>query len=282
MLVAWSRAEVEATVEDYLHMLTSELNGTPYNKTEHRTQLRHLLKSRSDGAIERKHQNISAILIEIGLPYISGYKPLRNYQQLLYEVIVDRVNSQARLLDAAEQQVSAPATLPPVADILGILESPPHSSSKPLSLIKESRPIYHRQHEVNFLEREAHNSALGAAGELFALRYEQARLLHAGKEHLAGRVEHVALTIGAREGFDIRSFETSGKDRLIEVKTTAYGKETPFFLSRNELVVSKEHAPAYHLYRLFGFRKDPRMFVIDGDLNTACQLKPTMFMASVL
>ena len=185
------------------------------------------------------------------------------------------------LLRAAEQQVSAPAAAPSVADILSILESPPLRSDKVPYRVGERRPAVSPRPEVNFLEREAHNSALGAAGELFALHYEQARLIHVGKENLASRVEHVALTIGAREGFDIRSFETSGKDRLIEVKTTAYGKATPFFLSRNELAVSKERAPAYHLYRLFAFRKDPRMFVIDGALDKACDLNPTMFMASV-
>ena len=29
---AWSRAEVEATVADYLHMLTMELTGQQYNR----------------------------------------------------------------------------------------------------------------------------------------------------------------------------------------------------------------------------------------------------------
>ena len=35
----WSREEVEAIVADYLHMLTLELAGQSYNKTEHRQYL---------------------------------------------------------------------------------------------------------------------------------------------------------------------------------------------------------------------------------------------------
>ena len=34
---------------------------------------------------------------------------------------------------------------------------------------------------VNYLEREARNSALGRAGELFVVKYERARLIDIGK-----------------------------------------------------------------------------------------------------
>ena len=74
----WSRAEVEATVADYFDMLDHELRGRGYNKSAHRRRLAALLNHRTDGAVERKHQNINAILIELGFVYVVGYKPLRN------------------------------------------------------------------------------------------------------------------------------------------------------------------------------------------------------------
>ena len=46
------------------------------------------LDRRTKGSIERKHQNISAVLHEVGCPFIGGYKPLGNYQALLKEVVV--------------------------------------------------------------------------------------------------------------------------------------------------------------------------------------------------
>src|ERR1035441_4200999 len=64
-------------------MLQKELAGRDYNKTEHRNRLIKLLNNRSDGSVEFKHQNISAALINLGSPYIKGYKPRWNYQQLL-------------------------------------------------------------------------------------------------------------------------------------------------------------------------------------------------------
>jgi hypothetical protein len=86
----WSREEVEATVGDYFDMLGEQLRGQAYNKSEHRRRLGRLLKNRSAAAIERKHQNISTVLIKLGFVYIEGYKPLPNYQRLLFEVVSER------------------------------------------------------------------------------------------------------------------------------------------------------------------------------------------------
>ena len=72
----WSLLEVEATVRDYFDMLASELRGAPYIKAAHNETLRALLDDRTRGAVERKHQNISAVLIELGFPYINGYNRL--------------------------------------------------------------------------------------------------------------------------------------------------------------------------------------------------------------
>ena len=80
--------EVADIVSDYFHMLTLELAGQNVNKTAHRRALMQRLSGRPDGSVERKHQNISAILIELGCPYIGGYKPLPNYQRLLREAVI--------------------------------------------------------------------------------------------------------------------------------------------------------------------------------------------------
>src|SRR6184192_2167961 len=93
----WSREEVEAAVADYFDMLAKELRGEPFNKAEHNRVLQRMLDKRSRGSVERKHQNISAILIEAGFPYIDGYKPLGNYQELLQSVVRERLAGAATL-----------------------------------------------------------------------------------------------------------------------------------------------------------------------------------------
>ena len=110
----WTREEVEAAVADYFNMLNKELQGQPYSKAEHRRNLAAMLNNRSPGSIERKHQNISAVLLKLGFPYITGYKPLRNYQQLLFDVVSDRLSSSRSLLELVRKQVESPANVPVV------------------------------------------------------------------------------------------------------------------------------------------------------------------------
>ena len=109
----WSRVEVEAAVEDYFKMLAMELRAEPFNKAEHNRLLQQKLNNRTRGSIERKHSNTSAILIELGYPYIDGYKPLGNYQSLLRFVVEDRLARAAGLNEAVREIVDEPARLSP-------------------------------------------------------------------------------------------------------------------------------------------------------------------------
>lgn len=109
----WSPEEVQLTVADYFSMLHSELLGQPYSKTEHRRRLRPLLHGRSDGSVEFKHQNISAVLVHLGFPYIAGYKPRGNYQRLLMDAVEEYLAGQNLLQeDIGTSPVLNPSQLP--------------------------------------------------------------------------------------------------------------------------------------------------------------------------
>jgi len=277
----WSREEVEATVADYFDMLGKELKGSNYNKAEHNRSLFKLLDSRSHGSIERKHQNISAVLASLNIPYIRGYKPLYNFQRLLFEVVSERLNSSPKLLNLIDNYVQKPASLPEVDDILATLVKPPVVDTAGANLFKlEAREIT-PQFRVDYFAKEARNQFLGLAGEEYVLRFEKARLRAEGKESLACKVEHVATTRGDSLGFDILSFENTGEERLIEVKTTSLGPLVPFFVTRNELIVSKREFQHYYLYRVFGFRQRPKLFYKKGSLEQSFRLDPTEYMARI-
>lgn len=279
MSEAWSHEEVEAAVADYFDMLSSELRGEPFNKAEHNRQLQQLLRNRPRGSIERKHQNISAILIELGYPYIDGYKPLGNYQQLLRSVVETRLSAAASLHQTVATVVAAHVdAIPVVSDILSIQVDPPKRDQKESRLYEgATTPIAPTRR--NYLELEARNQSLGLAGEEMVIQFEHKRLWQAGQRKLADRLEHVSRTKGDHLGYDIHSFETDGRDRLIEVKTTRFGSMTPFFASRNEVVVSEECEREYQLYRLFNFREQPKLFVLAGSLRDTCELAPVSFSA---
>lgn len=276
MSESWTREEVEATVADYLHMLTMELTGQHYNKTDHRRKLIRLLKNRSEGAIERKHQNISAILIESGCPYISGYKPLGNYQNLLYRVVADRLKDNDLFDQAALAAVQMPAAAPLPNDFSNVLVDPPKLT---YTAREPDAPKIRTATKRDYIDREARNASLGQAGEEFVVHYERWRLISGGHERLASKVEHVAKTQGDGLGFDVLSFDTTGKERLIEVKTTSFGKETPFFITKNEVDLSRSETDHFQLYRLFEFRKEPHIFSFRGAVDNHCHLDPITFRA---
>lgn len=175
----------------------------------------------------------------------------------------------------------------PVVDTTGtvnerIIVEPP-KTPPPKKGIRESHADYSVRppQKRDYLAREARNRELGLAGENLVVRLEQYRLTQAGQEKLAADIEHVAVTQGDGLGFDIRSFETDGRDRLIEVKTTAFAKESAFFITPNELDCSRAHSEHYHLFRLFNFRKGPKLFCLKGDLRKQLWLEPDSYRAGV-
>lgn len=271
----WSREEVEAIVADYLQMLTMELAGQAYNKSQHRRQLAARLNGRSEGAIEFKHCNISAVMIELGFPYIRGYQPRANFQNLLVEAVSQQVALYPLLDQTALAAVQQPAAAPQHVDFASL------KTEAPLRQDKASSPLppSFRAAKRDYLEREAQNRSLGAAGEDFAIRYERWRLIASGKGALALQVEHVSKTRGDGLGFDILSFNLDGTERFIEVKTTTFGRDTPFFLTETELARSKLEGEHYRLYRLFEFRRHPRIFELSGALDAHCFLDPTTYRA---
>lgn len=275
---AWSRLEVEGIVADYLHMLTLELAGQTFSKTEHRRVLSEKLDNRTHSSIEQKHRNISAVLIELGCPYIAGYKPLPHYQQLLFDVTADQLNENHLFDRAATTAVEQPAAAPLITNVSDLLVDAPllKKIAEPMSPEYAAKFVAVKR---DYVAREARNRSLGEAGEILVAEYESRRLHDAGKHSLSNRIEHVSRTKGDGLGYDVLSFDESGKERYIEVKTTAFGKETPFYVSRNEIAFSESETEQFHLYRLFEFRKQPRMFDLPGVIAHHCMLDPVTYRA---
>ena len=263
-------------------MLRLELSSCKYNKTDHRRVLMERLDGRSHSSVEMKHQNISAVLIEMGIPYIDGYKPRSNYQRsILPDAVYDYLKRNPEIQNLFQADSDAAPTIPSINDWLEAMEEPPPKEEF-IDSVKTKTSVVYNPAGVNYLEREARNQRLGNAGEEFTINFERVRLIRAGRESLADFIEHVSETQGPSAGFDIRSYEENGKDRFIEVKTTKYGRNTPFFVTRNELAFSQENASRYFLYRLFKFRTKPRMFALHGRLQDQCSLEPSLFVAKTL
>ena len=114
-------------------MLQLELLGAPFNKRERNLALQKLIQ-RSAGSIEFKHQNISAILNQAGIPYIPGYKPRGNFQRLLEEVVVQQIIDNPAINTAATQAIARIEFQPELAgNLLGMRVDAPEGLRKSYS-----------------------------------------------------------------------------------------------------------------------------------------------------
>jgi Domain of unknown function (DUF3883) len=260
----WSDAEVRAIVGDYLTMLSAEAASVAYSKAEHRRMLlTHLDPSRTPQAVEFKHANISAAMIQVGLPYIRGYKPRGNYQAALETEIRRRL--------AAPQVLAALRVAPPARAISGLqrAEPPPPPPGK--------RGGRH----IDYGALQAENQRRGALGEQLVVIFERQRLTQSGHPDLAGQVRWAARDDGDGLGYDVLSFSEDGRERHIEVKSTALGAQTPFYISSAELEFARCHPLSFALYRVYDVLGTPRFYVLEGDIATAVDLVPTAYRAQV-
>ena len=144
---SWSASEVNATVADYFDMLRAELEGRPYNKSAHRKALLKLLSNRSWGATEFKYCNISAVLRDMGLTYISGYKPHCNYLDLLAEIVEKHLITNPELRKEIVEPDTNPVDVPSdgsqfvLADIEVQTPQPAQAGGKRTWISEELEPV---------------------------------------------------------------------------------------------------------------------------------------------
>ncbi|MFD1094880.1 DUF3883 domain-containing protein [Salegentibacter chungangensis] len=269
----WSESEVDLIIPVYFEMLKKDLINQPYSKTEYRRSLLPLLPARSEGAIEFKHQNISAALMNLGLPYIKGYLPRQNYQQLLDEKVIEYLRGEVKIENTFKDYADRHTPLNKNPDFDKMLVPPPEYEE-----VKE--PISHytkRPIKINYLKREQYNAKLGYLGEELVCNYEKWDLTRQGKKDLADKIRWISKDEGDGAGFDILSKTVNGEDKYIEVKTTKLGIKTPFFFSKNEFEFSNRNSMNYYLYRIFDFEKQPKVFTKNGGLQNICQYTPVSY-----
>jgi len=276
----WTQQEVQETVSVYLRMLRMQELRQDFVKANLNRQLSQKIPARSVSAIDYKFRNISAVLHELGVQSVNGYKPLPNVQGLLIDVVSDMLEGDDVLDSAAIRSVETPVEFNSLENFDRFLVAPPTLKAR-----TPERPVtgaLRKPIRRDYLEREARNRSLGHAGELLIMEFEAHRLRTEGAKQYVDQIEHVSSSKGDGLGYDIRSFESDGRERFIEVKTTAYDAETPFFVSSNELSFSSEMADQFHLYRLFSFRKKPRMFTMPGAVAKNFSLDPVSYRATLL
>ena len=270
----WSDREVDLIVADYFDMLRAELSGRPYNKAQHNDALQQLIK-RSRKSIEFKRCNISAVVEKLGLRSIPGYKPLPHFQNALIDAVESYLSARGapvfaysteaseRVAESASRWIGPPPQITPTDE-------------------KETDRLRQLVRKFDPAERDARNRRLGKQGEELVFKHEYTRLKLAGRDDLARNVEWTSEVRGDGAGYDIRSFDVDGSERLIEVKTTNGPVKTPFFISENERAFSEERPDAFRLLRLYQFVEKPSAFELRSPLSERLALNPANYRASLI
>jgi hypothetical protein len=266
----WQSDELDAIVADYFAMLSDELSGTPYVKSHHSADLMARI-GRSHRSVEVKHQNISAVLDELGMPWIPGYRPKPNYQNAIFDAIDRYLSGHRAILEPSPKQLVVAEddgeVFVPVPEVV------PRAKPAPKRL---------RQLVAKFdpVEQDHRNRSLGRAGEAFVVDLERRRLAEEFRPDLARKVRWTAVEDGDGAGYDVFSFHRGGGERLIEVKTTNGSARTPFFLTRNECEVARERAADWMIYRVHFFASGPRIFTLLPPLESSLRLTPETWRAT--
>lgn len=273
----WTTQEIDLIVADYFAMLTDELAGLPFNKAEHNRNLREVI-DRSRSSIEFKHQNISAVMLGLGQPWINGYKPAPNFQNALIDGVLRWLDSRSDWL-APSKVLRRPSSAPVFDSGQLWIGPPPTQRNEPPPVDPSFMAAIGKKYDV--AARDERNRALGKAGEELVMAHERGVLRSAGRSDLAERVRWTAVEDGDGYGFDIQSFEPNGRDRLLEVKTTNGWDRTPFHISRNELKVAEARSEDWYLVRLYDFARQPKAFILRPPLESHAELTATNFLANL-
>jgi hypothetical protein len=266
----WQDDELDAIVADYFAMLAADLAGRAYVKSRHSAALMAKI-GRTHRSVEFKHQNISAVLDELGMPWIPGYKPKLNYQNAIFDAIDRHLTRHPGILEPGAKPQDAPRAPSQVL-------VPPPVPGVP----REQIPERLRRLVAKFdpVERDHRNRSLGKAGESFVVDFEKHRLREGNRADLAREVRWTAAEEGDGAGYDVASFNLEGGPRLIEVKTTNGSARTPFFLTRNEFEIARQLPMRWQIYRVHLFATTPRIFAISPPLEKRVNLSTETWRAS--
>ena len=163
----WSVEEVRAVVSAYMEMLTEEIAGRPYVKARYNVQVQNET-GRSKGSVEYKLQNVSAMLDVRGLRWIEGYKPARNAQATIGQILDELLATNEGL--AAKLELPVPTVTPALPSSLDevFVSPPPRGAAK----TSEQSGTGQKNRKWDRADADARNHELGEKGEEFVVSFE--------------------------------------------------------------------------------------------------------------
>lgn len=145
-----------------------------------------------------------------------------------------------------------------------------------ISKFKKSKII--KKRHIDFFEKNLKNSTTGKKGEEVVLQLEKDELIMLNRSDLSQKVKQISINDDSA-GFDILSFDASGEEKLIEVKSSVLPerKEFSFYISENEKRVAEE-STNYYIYLVFDVNNIPKVIKLKNPFSLGIlQLQPSQY-----
>jgi hypothetical protein len=160
----------------------------------------------------------------------------------------------------------------------GTLHETPPPSPRPKQ--GQTTASFRAHKGADYAANDARNRALGFAGELLVLQYEQDTLRRLHRPDLADKVQHISHVEGDGAGYDILSYTAEGVEKYIEVKTTTGGADSVFYMTSHEVAFAEQHSTNYYVYRVYDFDQagnTGKLYVMRGAIEAVFQLTPVQY-----
>lgn len=137
--------------------------------------------------------------------------------------------------------------------------------------------------KIDYINKARKDAEIGLLGEELVINYEKERLINLDLNEYAEKIRWISKESDSY-GYDIESFDVDENGKVyhikIEVKTTASKADTEFFVTKNELEVSKEYKKSYFIYRVYDAKGlYPKFYRVAGFISDNFILDPVTYMA---
>ena len=215
---------------------------------------------------------------EIHDKYISK---LKNIKECIKETRVQEEKKHELTKEEAEEEILDTLTISSKLKLISDRDL--NKKTKKIDNNKTKRkPVIQK---IDFLELYKNNKSVGDLCEEVVIHYEKKRLIELGCPEFAEKIEWTSKERGDGAGYDIESYDyIDGKYEkiYIEVKGSVKSWNTPFEITANEILASKEHKDRYYIYRIGKVKsKEPQIHIIKGDLEVVLDLVPSSYLANI-
>ena len=138
--------------------------------------------------------------------------------------------------------------------------------------------------KTDYIEKSIRDTHRGFLGEKLVIEFEKDRLKSIGLEEYIPKIKWVSKESDAY-GYDVLSYDLVNQkiiNRMIEVKSSNKSANAAFYVSKNEVEISKKHQDNYWIYRIYDIEsKDPKVYCIQGSFEKNFILEPSIYIANL-